>query len=105
MPPISLKLVLTSACFRAAGQHRCSRYSSARANLEMCVLRNEPLAELDAVMREISLVEGELKGQGRVLVRYSGTQSLKLLRRLQEFYYFLQLPFSFVNAGYIVKSN
>jgi phosphoglucosamine mutase len=33
-----------------------------------------PLEELDAVMRQIAAVEKELAGQGRVLVRYSGTQ-------------------------------
>ena len=45
-----------------------------QALLAVPVKKKPPLAELDAVMREISLVEGELKGQGRVLVRYSGTQ-------------------------------
>ena len=33
-----------------------------------------PLAELEGVMRQVAAVEKELAGQGRVLVRYSGTQ-------------------------------
>ena len=45
-----------------------------QALLAVPVKNKPPLAELDAVVREISAVEGELKGQGRVLVRYSGTQ-------------------------------
>ena len=40
------------------------------------VARRRPLEELPAVQKVILRVEGELDGQGRVLVRYSGTQAL-----------------------------
>lgn len=37
--------------------------------------RKRPLAELPEVQKLIALVEAELKGDGRVLVRYSGTEA------------------------------
>ena len=38
--------------------------------------RRVPLEELPGVSRAIAAAEGELRGTGRVLVRYSGTEAL-----------------------------
>ncbi len=42
--------------------------------INVAVAEKPPLESLEAVCEEIRRVEGELGGQGRVLVRYSGTQ-------------------------------
>ena len=45
-----------------------------QALMAVAVREKPPIEQLDAVMEEIEAVEKELAGQGRVLVRYSGTQ-------------------------------
>ncbi|MCH9609820.1 MAG: Phosphoglucosamine mutase [Chlamydiales bacterium] len=40
------------------------------------VIKKPPLEELKSVSRVIGDIEGELKGKGRVLIRYSGTENL-----------------------------
>ncbi|MBI9084299.1 MAG: phosphoglucosamine mutase [Desulfobacterales bacterium] len=40
------------------------------------VRKKPPLDQIPEIGRAIALIEGELKGEGRVLVRYSGTQSV-----------------------------
>ena len=42
----------------------------------MNVTDKPPLDEIDSVQEAIRKVETELAGEGRVLVRYSGTQSM-----------------------------
>src|SRR5438094_413865 len=52
---------------------RClQKYPQAQRNL--VVKEKRPLAELDSVMKLVSETEKELSGNGRVLLRYSGTE-------------------------------
>jgi phosphoglucosamine mutase len=64
---------------------RClKKYPQAQRNL--VVKEKPPLAELSAVMKLISETEKELSGKGRVLLRYSGTESkIRLLIEGREF--------------------
>ena len=60
------------------------KYPQAQRNL--VVKEKPPLAELPTVMKLISEAEKELCGKGRVLLRYSGTESkIRLLIEGQEF--------------------
>jgi phosphoglucosamine mutase len=49
------------------------KYPQAQRNL--LVKEKRPLAELNTVMKLVSEAEKELSGKGRVLLRYSGTES------------------------------
>jgi len=60
------------------------KYPQAQRNL--LVKEKPPLAELPAVMKLVNEIEKELSGKGRVLLRYSGTESkIRLLIEGQEF--------------------
>jgi phosphoglucosamine mutase len=50
-----------------------TRYPQALLNFP--VARKRPIDEMPAVLAAIALVEGDLGADGRVLVRYSGTES------------------------------
>ena len=60
------------------------KYPQAQRNL--LVKEKPPFAELPAVMKLVNEIEKELSGKGRVLLRYSGTESkIRLLIEGQEF--------------------
>jgi phosphoglucosamine mutase len=69
-----LKAVLSSGLSFGRLSAQMSRYPQALVNIR--VLSKPPFDSLRDVAAEIELVERELRGRGRVLVRYSGTENL-----------------------------
>ncbi len=69
-----LKAVLSSGLSFGRLSAQMSRYPQVLVNIR--VLSKPPFDSLRDVAAEIELVERELRGRGRVLVRYSGTENL-----------------------------